>query len=391
MSESVLDALRSAYFFAGLESVVLDAVAEQCTLLDVTEGAVIFSEGEYGDRLFIVLEGEIQIWKHYGRHDQSPLATYGKGRFFGEMALVDELPRSATALASEPTSLVYLARKDFHGLVHRYPDLGMSVMKSLSAIVRESNDSFVADLNHRNRQLEHAYRELERAQRDLLAHERLSNLGKMSNMILHDIRNPVSVLRGYAHMLTQIAEDPARVRDVAARVAREAERLGHLAAELLDYSRGEVRLDMSVIQPSRIAAAVREYMEDRLRAAGVTLAVEVADDIPIVADYQRIVRALLNVVDNGGKACSRGGRVSLEVSHEGDEAVFRVEDDGEGMEPETAERMFEPFFSRSERGGTGLGMMVVRSIIAAHGGHLEVDSRKGEGTRCTIRIPRGVR
>lgn len=385
------DVLREAYFLQRLSDSVIDAVAEQCQEVHVRANSVIFQEGEQGSRLYIVLSGAVEVWKHYHESDRKLLAHYDVGRFFGEMALVDELPRSATAVATEDSTLMYLRREDFAALVRRFPELAESVMRSLSAIVRESNDSFVADLRRRNRELESAYRQLERAQRNLLEHERLSSLGKMSNMIMHDIRNPVSVVQGYAQLLLAAADDPERVRDLAGRIAAEAERLGVLSAELLDYARGEVRLDMSVVRPSQVIDDARRYAEVKLRGTRVRLEVDLENDEPAVLDAQRMVRAIMNLLDNARKACGQDGTIRVTSTRDGGELVLSVSDTGVGMSSEVAERVFEPFFSRLGGDGTGLGMVIVRNIVEAHQGRLSVESREGEGTTITLHIPVSVR
>lgn len=382
--------LRSAYFFRNLDDAVLEAVSERCTAVHYEQGATIFQEGEQGDRLFIVLSGEVEVWKHADAADASLLSRYGVGRFFGEMALVDELPRSATAIAATSSELLSLERSAFAVLVEEFPPLASSVMRSLSAIVRESNDSFVADLHHRNQELESAYRQLERAQQQLLEHERLSNLGKMSNMILHDIRNPVAVLKGYAQALGAVAHDPSRVTEIADRIGTEAARLGHLSGELLDYARGEVRLDMSVIAPSRVIEEARTYVDEHLKGTAIALTVDVADDTAFVADHQRMVRAVLNLLDNARIACRDGGQIVVRVVRTDGMVEFSVEDTGEGMSEATAARMFEPFFTTSNRGGTGLGTVIVRNIVEAHGGNLFVASRERVGTKVTARVPAGL-
>lgn len=378
--------LRHAYFFQELPLSVIEAVAEVCHPETRQAGEVVFQEGSRGDRLYIVLTGLVQVWKNHGSPDASLLSEYGPGRLFGEMALVDRLPRSATALAVQRTELLYLDRQDFHGLVASYPDLAMSIMRSLSAIVRESNDSFVADLNHRNQELQRAYRRLEEAQQELIHHERLSSLGKMSDMILHDIRNPVAVLKGYATMLEQVADEPERVREFARRVSTEAQRLSHMAGELLDYARGEVRLDMSVVAPSRVIATAVGYEQEYARVSGVTITTRIENDVPVVMDFDRVVRALLNLLDNARKACSRGGTVEIVATRRNGVATFAVNDDGVGMTPEVRARVFEPFYSRST-GGTGLGMMVVKNIVDAHGGTMDILSEEGKGTSVIIQLP----
>lgn len=385
--QNVVGFLKNAYFLQDLPEATIRGVADLCHTVEYEAGEVIFREGDQGDRLFIVLSGEVQVWKNHGREDASLLSRYGAGRFFGEMALVDELPRSATSIAGDISNLVYLTREDFRGLVRRYPEVALSVMRSLSAIVRESNDSFVADLYHRNQELEQAYLDLERAQRRLIESERLSNLGKMSNMILHDIRNPVSVLNGYADMLSRFADEPERVREFAGRIVVETERLAHLSGELLDYARGEVRLDMSVVPPSQIGRTALEYLTDRLHAAGIEVDLVVEDDRPAVLDFQRMVRVVLNLVENAWKASHRGDTISVHFGRRDGVLEITVADTGEGMDTEVSRRVFEPFFSRSDSGGTGLGMVVVKSIVDAHGGSLAIESEPGEGTSVTVRIP----
>jgi len=224
-------------------------------------------------------------------------------------------------------------------------------------------------------------------QRDLLQHERLSNLGKMSNMILHDIRNPVAVLKGYAQMLTSVAGDPVRVQEFARRIATEAERLGHLSGELLDYARGEVRLDMSVIAPSVLVEEARSYLDGQIRGTPIACEISVRNDEPLVADYARMVRVLINLLDNARKACRTGGTIRITVERRENMAAIAVADSGEGMSEEVSARIFEPFFSRSSGGGTGLGMVIARNIVDAHGGTLEVTSREGSGTTVTILLP----
>ncbi len=381
------DFLRYAYFFRDLDESVIDAVARVCGEISFPSGEVIFREGEQGHTLFIVLAGEVGVWKHYGEKDESLLACYQTGRIFGEMALVDELPRSATAVTTQDSQLLYLRRGDFADLVRKYPDLALSIMRSMSAIVRESNDSFVADLYHRNQELENAYRKLEEAQSELLTHERLSNLGKMSNMILHDIRNPVSVLRGYADTLAMNADDPVRVREFAGRVKAEADRLGHLSGELLDYARGEIRLDLSVSTPADVIKTAVGYLAEELQRRRIEVITTVRNNTAVVVDFQRIVRALLNLLDNAGKACSDGGTVTITVERTEKSWILQVEDTGEGMPPDISKRIFEPFFSRSSRGGSGLGLVIVRNTVEAHGGTLKVHSVQGEGTTFTVEIP----
>jgi signal transduction histidine kinase len=98
-------------------------------------------------------------------------------------------------------------------------------------------------------------------------------------------------------------------------------------------------------------------------------------------------RALTNLSDNARKAMTMGGSFSLTAEDNDGWLLFTVSDTGEGMNKEVLERVFEPFYSSSKGGGTGLGMAIVKSTVEAHGGNIEIDSAPGKGTRIFLRIP----
>lgn len=382
--------LRDVYFFKDLSDEELRSIETHCKEDRFDPGQIIFRENAAAERFYIVLDGMVEVWKDYAAANPDLLAVHGKGHLFGEMALIDELPRSATVVAKTPTRVLYLFREEFDRVVRQNSAVAVSILRSLSAMVRKSNESFVEDLRRRNLELEAANAELKEAQSELIRAERLSNLGKFSTMILHDIRNPLAILKGYAEMIGLSTDQPERVKKYADSAVREADRLNQLATELLDYSRGEIRLDMQVSEVSRIFARVSDYLSDRFDASGVDLVLENEVEDPVVLDEERIVRVLVNVGDNARKATRKGGAFTLAAGREGDRLRFVARDEGEGMSSEVLERIFEPFYSSSKHGGTGLGMVIVKSIVEAHRGSLQIDSHEGEGTTVTIILPAGT-
>ena len=111
-------------------------------------------------------------------------------------------------------------------------------------------------------------------------------------------------------------------------------------------------------------------------------------DATIGADPRRLKEALLNLVANAIEATAPGGEVVVEVGHAGDEAVIVIRDSGRGMPPETLRRLGTPFFTTREE-GSGLGVMLARSVVAQHGGTLRYESEPGNGTRVRVALPRG--
>jgi signal transduction histidine kinase len=363
-------------------------VAASCAEEERDPGDVIFVEGSTADRFYIVMEGRIEVWKNY--YDPKPdlLAIHGSGRFFGEMALIDELPRSATVVAKEKSRLLYLYRDDFRRLIRERSSIALSVMTGISYMVRNSNEAYVDDLRKRNAELERAYAQLKSAHSERLRSERLSTLGKFSSLILHDIRNPLSILKGQLQLMQMRLGEPDKLeRHVAASFA-EVTRLERLASEFLDYSRGEVRLDMAVTKPSELFAKVEEAIGERLADTDITLSLEPRYDEPVILDSERVFRALLNVADNARKAMSRsGGALTLKSFRNRDKLILETADSGEGMSPEVLAHVFEPFYSASNKGGTGLGMLIVKNIVEAHGGTVRLGSKPGVGTRVLLSFP----
>jgi signal transduction histidine kinase len=380
--------LRSVYLFKGLSDEDIRLVAESCEEEEREAGDVIFVEGSTADRFYIVMEGRVEVWKNF--YDPKPdlLAVHGSGRFFGEMALIDEMPRSATVVAKEGSRLLHLSREDFRRLIATSSSIALSVMTGISYMVRVSNETYVDDLRRRNTELERAYAQLKKAHTERLRSERLSTLGKFSSLILHDIRNPLSILKGQLQLMQMRLDEPDQLRGHVAASLSAVDRLERLAGEFLDYSRGEVRLDMAVTRPSELFARVEEAVSERLQRPDITIVRELSYDEPVVLDAERVFRALLNVADNARKAMARtGGRLTLKSSREGSNLVFEIADSGEGMSAEVLGHVFEPFYSASGQGGTGLGMLIVKNIVEAHGGTVKLGSKPGVGTRVLLSFP----
>lgn len=380
--------LRRIFFFKDLSDQEILLVADACHEERHTSGDILFLEGSAADRCYIVLEGRVEVWKDYNEAKPSLLGVHGPGHFFGELALLDELPRSATVVARENARVLFLYREDFRNLIRDHSSIALSVMVSISFMLRSSNEVFLEDLKKRNTELESAYRELEEIHADRLRNERLSTLGKFSSMILHDIRNPLSMLKGLLQLMILNLHEPEKLEGHVRNALAETARLENLASEFLDYSRGEIRLNLGVTTASWLFKRVEESVRERFRTSGLSVVTDCRLEDALLLDGERILRALLNVADNARKAMSPGGVLTLRAYPQEDTNVFVLEDTGEGMSPEVLAHIFEPFYSSSKAGGTGLGMLIVKNVVEAHGGTVEVESEPGKGTRVRLSIPK---
>lgn len=379
--------LKGVYFFQDLNDQEIDKIKKVCHEINYQEGEIIFKEGSHADKFYIVLEGSVEVWKDYNDLRKDLLAVHGRGHLFGEMALIDELPRSATLVAKEFTRLAYIDQPNFQQLFQENPIISRSIMRSVSSMVRRSNSLFVESLRKRNLELEAANKELREAQEELLRIERLSNLGKFASLILHDIRNPISVLRTLAEMILLHSARSEQVEKNAHRIIYQADQMNNLVSELLDYSRGDIRLNMAIVDIKEFFNRLVKAIADSFEARNIDINTEIAFSGPVIMDDHRMFRVFLNLADNARKAMLKGGIFTIKAERKEQCLAIKVSDNGVGMPPGIQEKIFEPFFSHADSGGTGLGMSIVKSIVEAHQGSLLVHSEQFKGTTFTITLP----
>jgi signal transduction histidine kinase len=226
------------------------------------------------------------------------------------------------------------------------------------------------------------------AQDRLARSERLALIGQMLAQVTHEVRNPLNALSLNAELLADelSALDPDRATEawaVLATIGGEIERLTHVTAHYLQLAR-RPRVDPTPEDPALIVREVARLVEPGLGKDDVTLRTR-ADTLPRQwLDGNQVRQALLNLVRNAHEA--RATSIAIEVRRSGDEVVFTVQDDGEGMGPEQVERASEPFWTTRAQ-GTGLGLAIVRQILEAHGGRVALESAPGRGTTVALSFP----
>ncbi len=386
--ESLKRELKMIDTFAELTEVDLTALVDICESAHYPPRSVIAREGFDADSLFALISGTVGIWVDYDTDKADLLAVREAPCLVGEMSVADQLPRSATIVTGSPVAGYTIEAHAFRELLEKRGSIALSLMKGISRLVRRSNDSFVSELRERNEELTQANEELRDAHRQLVRQERLSSLGKFSSMIIHDLRNPLSVIKGYADMLELKLEGQSEdLYKYASQIRRETTRLTGLTNEWLDYSRGEIRLAYSPVTMESFFEQLRENVDARL--SGKDLKVSWNNDFTGTAllDLDRMIRVMVNLIDNSRKACRRGGIIDITASGNAEHLELTIKDDGVGMDRETLNHIFEPFYSTSDRGGTGLGMHIVKTVIEAHDGVVDVSSEPGSGTEIAISLP----
>lgn len=245
----------------------------------------------------------------------------------------------------------------------------------------------VRDITSR-RESDAARAELER---QLLDARRLEAIGRLAGGVAHDFNNLLTAILANGEILEHDTNLSSSQRRALSEVTHAARRASELTGQLLTFARRqsvtEVPLDIGAV------VARSRRLLDRVTGETIEVRVEIADECPaVLADPSQIEQVLLNLVMNARDAMPDGGPVTVRVRpHQDDGAEFlllEVSDAGVGMDQETLARVFEPFFTtRSEAGGTGLGLATVHGIVSQAGGHVSVESEPGEGTTFRALFP----
>ena len=389
--DTVISDLKNIRTLADLSDDDLGALAAICVPVTYPPGSVLAREGFDAENLFALSTGNVGIWVDHGSASADLLAVTEAPCLVGEMSVADQLPRSATIVTGLPTAGYVIDADAFRKLLEERGSIALALMQGISRLVRNSNESFVSELRERNTELEKTNRELRDAQRQLVRQERLSSLGRFSSMIIHDIRNPLSVINGYTDMLElKLGDVSDELKKYASQIKRESHRLSGLTAEWLDYSRGEIRLAYTAVTVTNLLEALKENILSTMSSRDIEVIWDIGYEGTVMLDQERMLRVLINLADNARKACRRGASVTISFGASGDLLLLKVKDTGSGMDADTLSHIFEPFYSTSERGGTGLGMYIVKTVVEAHGGSVGVESEPGEGTCVSIDIPMRV-
>jgi two-component system sensor histidine kinase HydH len=233
---------------------------------------------------------------------------------------------------------------------------------------------------------------LKRLSEEINRNKRLASLGRIASAIAHEIRNPLSSIRGLTQFLFQsYSEDDERKGDLKV-IIKEVDRLNLLINQVLDFSRPK-KLNISCFALGDMLKELIHLL--KLESREKEIQFQLALDCPrqnIFADKDQIRQALMNIILNSIQAVSRQGKIalSLQLSHYQDQeaVLISIKDNGVGITEAELSHIFDPFFTTRSQ-GTGLGLSIAYNIIEMHQGTITVQSEKGKGTEVKIFIPSG--
>jgi signal transduction histidine kinase len=337
------------HFFSSEE---LAAFLEKAKEVRVAKGVVLFHEGEPGQDMYIVLQGMVKVFR-----GNRVIDVIKPGDYFGEMAIIENQPRSASVAALEESLLLQVPLAVFREYFSRQPKSLVAMMRTLSQRVRRDLEI----LGHDYAQINIMVHDM----KNLLTPFHLLEILERTVPGLAGNRYLACMVKARGDLLTLMENALAQARRLQVATPIHSDSLDQLIAELLESS--------WMVHPEIGGRGIR---------------IEVTGSLPeFPFSSLGLCRVLSNLVVNAAQASEAGGLISIVLSREGEEAVVKIIDQGHGIPEQVREKLFQPHFT-TKGDGNGIGLISCKQIIEeAHRGSLTFASTPGQGATFTIRLP----
>jgi signal transduction histidine kinase len=444
----IAEVLRGLPYFADLPQGLLDQVCRESERIEVEAETTIIEEDSLSEDMFVIVDGELRVTK-MGTDREVVLATLGPGEVVGEIALLDNAPRTASVTAISKSSLIRIPANAFEDLIED------------SRVVRRMFRTVTSRL---------------RGIEDTLRHEeRMAALGRMAAQLMHELNNPAAavgrsmaraedvyvdlgdatiLLSGIGDLLSRPIPVPAKpgsmdplarsaledgvatwledlgvadaweiapalvedgwdlelleettdgldpetatkfmrwlgLRVLASQLINEVRIAAGRISELVRVVKNYSYLDQGPVQQINPTEGIRDtliLLKHKLR--GIDTVVDIEPELPAIeASGRDLNQVWTNLIDNAADAMSGSGTLTIEAGREDGAVIVRISDTGPGIDPEVTQRIFDPFFTTKAPGqGTGLGLHTVHTIVTRSGGDISVDS-SSSGTTFTLSFP----
>ena len=361
--------LEASTLFRHLPAAELKQAQAAAREIRVHAGREIFKEGDPGDGVYVVKSGAVEITAKVGPTQRHSISRVQPGDFFGEMAVLDSQPRSASAVAVEEANVYFVPREQMIELLTRSPGLSMTLLQEISRRIREFNQQYV---------------------RELLRAERMALVGRFASSIVHDLKNPLTIIGIGAEMACLETATAESRKTAEQRIRRQIERISGMVNDILEFTRGGT--SRVVLASVDYAVFVRSVIEDLDREmARKSITIEFEGEPPsarLQINPQRLNRVFYNLVLNAADEMPGGGRIKLRFAVNDAEVVTEVADTGGGIAPEIIDTLFEPFATHGKSKGTGLGLSISKRTIEDHGGRIWARNDPAGGAVFGFSLPR---
>jgi two-component system sensor histidine kinase HydH len=229
--------------------------------------------------------------------------------------------------------------------------------------------------------------EVHRLQDEIRRQEKLAAIGGLAAGVAHEIRNPLSSIKGLATFFGEQFEDGSEAKDAAGVMVNEVDRLNRVITELLDFSKPTDLKRQTTELAALLTRSLQLIQQDTINR-GIKVNVDIDENVcPVHVDPDRLTQCLLNLYLNAIQAMPDGGIMSLNCTMDAQSHVLiRIKDTGNGIPADDLSKIFNPYFTTKGK-GTGLGLAIVHKIVEAHHARIKVESTAGKGSTFILQIP----
>jgi two-component system sensor histidine kinase HydH len=218
--------------------------------------------------------------------------------------------------------------------------------------------------------------------------ERLAAVGRMAGGVAHEVRNPLSSIKGLALLLKNKFPAGSKEQSTAELLIQETERMNRTITEMLSFTR-PATLNLQQIDLAQLLERSLELIRAEAADNAITTSFDVEVGLlPVLGDVDRLQQVMMNVLINAMQAMEDGGTIAITLKNlqAGGVVELRIHDTGPGIAPDLLSQVFYPYFT-TKQGGTGIGLAISQKIIADHGGSIELESEPGKGTTVIVQLP----
>jgi signal transduction histidine kinase len=377
------DVLR--FTFPGIDDRHVKEMIEASQLKSYPAETVLCQEGAYEDVFYIIISGQVRVTKQLNMGEERLLKLLEAGSFFGEMAVIQSAPRTASVVTTQPSTVLELNYQSFHTLLESNKNVTLTVIREVTRRLRENDEMAIEELRMKARELAAAYQQL--AEDEYARSEFLST-------VANELRTPLMAANGYLQMIRMGMIQGEDLNAALETVWRNLQEITSHTNDILFMQ--EVDLIPAEFKPLDLAAVVREGVRQSQAQAerlGIIIQIDAAPDLPRMQGSPRsLQRAIEAVIDNAVKFSPDGGEVQVRIRAEDGLLRLEVQDFGVGIPPEALPRIFKRFFHLDAVGGRifrgmGLGLAIASQVIEQHHGKIQVQSELGAGSTFTLSFP----
>jgi len=348
----------------GAERMALERIAAEQSY---TKAQTIFREGDAGNGVYVVKQGCVEICSTAVDSEHRVFAEVPPGEMFGEMAVLEVKPRSATARAREDCVVYFIPRDELLLQIERSPLLALELLRAISRRLRDLNQRYI---------------------QDVLQAERLAVVGRFARSIIHDIKNPLNIISLSAELSCLDTSTPQTRQRSSTTIRKQVERINDLVGDILDFTQGASKdLILGIVDYDAFLQKLVDDLQPELEMRNARLEVGPVPTVRPRFDPRRLRRVFNNLLHNATDAMPGGGVIRVRVANQENAVLTEIEDSGPGIAPEIAGKLFEAFATFGKAHGTGLGLSICKKIIEDHGGRIWTRSEPGHGAIFCFTLP----